>query len=135
MEPAGLALGVVGLTGQLVKVSMEWYDIFTEMSDVGTSHDSALHNLRTETLRLKKWVHAYNTAGFGLDPNDEHYNYAVGSLARIVNLFERVALLQSKYANETSKRSRLLGSRLLSKLRPKSPLPSPSHSQPSSPLP
>ena len=50
MEAAGLALGVVGLTGQLVKVSMEWHDIFAEMSDVGISHDSALHNLRTEAL-------------------------------------------------------------------------------------
>ena len=137
MEPAGLALGVVGLTGQLVKVSMEWYDIFTEMSDVGISHDSALHNLRTEALRLKQWEHAWglgNIAGSALDQNDYRYRYATASLARIVALFARVALLQSKY-NEASKRSRLSDSRLLSIFRPKSPLPSPSQSRPSSPLP
>ena len=135
MEAAGLALGVVGLTGQLVRVSIEWCNIFTEMSDVSTSHDSALHNLRTEALRLKQWEHTYNTVGFGLDQNDERYGYAVASLARIVDLFARVAPLLSKYANETSKSSILSNGHLLSISRPKSPLASTSHSRPSSPLP
>src|SRR5258705_13782411 len=103
------------------------------MSDVGISHDSALHNLRTEALRLKQWEHAWgldNTAGSMLDQNDYRYRYATASLARIVAIFARIALLQSKYANEASKRSRLSDSRLLGILRPKSPLPSPSHSRP-----
>ena len=134
MGVTGLAFGIVGLTAQLVKVSMEWYDIFTEMKDVGFSHDSAFHNLRTEALRLKQWEHAWgldNTAGSALDQNDDRYRYATASLARIDALIARVALSQSKYANEASKSSKLSGSRLLSIFRPKSP----SHSRPSSPLP
>ena len=37
MEPVGLAIGVVGLTGQLAKTAMNSCKVFDDMNDVGTT--------------------------------------------------------------------------------------------------
>jgi len=58
MEPAGLTIGVVGLTGQLAKAAMDCYRIFDDMNVVGSTHDAILHELRTQGLLLKKWEQA-----------------------------------------------------------------------------
>ena len=101
MEPAGLTLGVVGLTGQLANAAVDCYKIFDDMSDVGSSYDSILHKLRTEGLRLKGWEEAWGLGGDvnqgRLNPEDYRYRYATASLARIVAAFGSVDKLQAKY--------------------------------------
>jgi len=101
MEPVGFTIGVVGLTGQLAKAAMDCYQIFDDMSDVGTTYDSILHKLRTEGLRLKGWEEAWglgSDVGQGqLDPGDYRYRYATAALARIVAAFASVDKLQAKY--------------------------------------
>jgi len=101
MDPVGFTIGVVGLTGQLVKAAMDCYKIFGDMGDVGTTYDSILHKLRTEGLRLKGWEEAW---GLGsditegrLDPGDYRYRYTIATLARIVAVFASVDKLQAKY--------------------------------------
>ncbi|KAF8474189.1 P-loop containing nucleoside triphosphate hydrolase protein [Kalaharituber pfeilii] len=135
MDPAGLAIGIAGLAGQLAKVSQEWSKIFSEMKEIGYAHDSVLHNLRTEGLRLKQWEQAWGLDQISsqqnqcIDPNDERYRYAVASLARIVAVFARVAELQAQYQGEPGKddkHGKLEGlgvGRLFSKFRSKSPHP------------
>jgi len=101
MEPVGLAIGVAGLTGQLTKAAMDCYKIFEDMSAVGTTHDSILHRLRTEGLRLKGWEDAWGLGGDvtqgRLDPGDYRYRYATATLARIVAAFASVDKLEAKY--------------------------------------
>ena len=100
MEPVGLTIGVVGLMGQLAKAAMDCYQIFDDMSDVGTTYDSIFHRLRTEGLRLKGWEEAWglgNDVDVRLDPGDYRYRYATATLARIVAAFASVDKLQAKY--------------------------------------
>ena len=98
MEPVGFTIGVVGLTGQLAKTAMDYYQIFDDMSDVGTTYDSILHKLRTEGLRLKRWEEAWVLGNdWQLDPGDYRYRYATATLARIVAAFASVDKLQAKY--------------------------------------
>ncbi|KAF8446932.1 hypothetical protein BGX38DRAFT_1330622 [Terfezia claveryi] len=47
MDPVGLSIGIVGLAGQLAKSAADYYKIFDDMGDVGTTYDSILHKLRT----------------------------------------------------------------------------------------
>ena len=112
METAGLAIGVVGLTGQLAKAAMDYYKIFDDMSDVGATYDAIVHKLRTEGLRLKGWEEAW---GFGtdvdiglgrLDPGDYRYRYATATLGRIVAAFASVDKLQAKYGIVARKENR-----------------------------
>ncbi|KAF8448488.1 hypothetical protein BDZ91DRAFT_112651 [Kalaharituber pfeilii] len=146
MEAVGLAIGIVGLAGQLAKVSQEWSNIFSEMKEIGYAHDSVLHDLRTEGLRLKQWEQAWGLDGTSsqlLDPSDERYRYAVASLARIVAVFTNVAELQAQYQGVPErdgihgKPDRLIPvGRLFSRFRSKSPRPgSANGSQPASPNP
>jgi len=98
METAGLSLGVIGLTGQLIKAAMDCYQIFDDMSDVGTTYDYILHKLRTEGLRLKRWEDAWGLGNdWQLDPQDYRYRYATATLARVVAVFASVDKLQAKY--------------------------------------
>ncbi|KAF8416892.1 hypothetical protein EV426DRAFT_703238 [Tirmania nivea] len=113
MEPAGLAIGVVGLTGQLAKVAMDCYKIFDEMNDAGSTYDEILHGLRTQGLLLKRWEEAW---GFGggtnhqrLDLGDCRYRYATASLARIVAVFASVNELKAIYGIMVKKDSTLEG--------------------------
>ena len=104
MDSAGFPIGVVGLTRQLAKATIEYYKIFDNMNDVGSSYDASLHDLRTQGLLLKGWEQAW---GFGnsnyshqqqrLDPGDYRYRYATATLARIVAVFASVDKLQAKY--------------------------------------
>ncbi|KAF8418124.1 prion-inhibition and propagation-domain-containing protein [Terfezia claveryi] len=136
MEPVGLTIGVIGLAGQLTKAATDYYKIFDDMSDVGTTYDSILHKLRTEGLRLKGWEEAWGLGDDNnqrrLDPKDYRYRYATATLARIVAAFASVEKLQAKYGiavkeanGKSSRHSRL--SILLpfrsSRSRSKSPLP------------
>ncbi|KAF8461700.1 hypothetical protein BDZ91DRAFT_736167 [Kalaharituber pfeilii] len=79
MEAVGLAIGIVGLAGQLAKVSQEWSNMFSEMKEIGYAHDSVLHDLRTEGFRLKRWEKTWGLDGTSsqqnhyLNPNDERY--------------------------------------------------------------
>ena len=107
MEAAGLVVGVVGLTGQLAKAAMEWYKIFDNMNDVGSTYDVILHDLRTQGLLLKGWEQAW---GFGsdsnqqrLDPGDHRYRYVTATLARIVAVFASIDKLQAKYGVAVTK--------------------------------
>ncbi|RPB23405.1 hypothetical protein L211DRAFT_825248 [Terfezia boudieri ATCC MYA-4762] len=101
MDPAGITIGVVSLTVQLAKAAADYYKIFDDMSDVGTTYDSSLHKLRTEGLRLKGWEEAWglgNDVRQGrLNPEDYRYRYATATLARIVAAFASVDKLQAKY--------------------------------------
>ncbi|KAF8417571.1 hypothetical protein EV426DRAFT_358606 [Tirmania nivea] len=113
MEPASLAIGVVGLTGQLAKVAMDCYKIFDKMNDAGSTYDEILHGLRTQGLLLKRWEEAW---GFGgdtnhqrLDPGDCRYRYATASLARIVAVFASVNELKAIYGIMVKKDSKLEG--------------------------
>ncbi|KAF8472024.1 hypothetical protein BDZ91DRAFT_487124 [Kalaharituber pfeilii] len=149
MEPAGLAIGIVGLAGQLAKVSRECYSIFSEMNEIGNAHGSVLHDLRREGLRLKRWEHAWGLGDTSsqqiqhLDPSDERYRFAVASLARIVAVFTKVAELQARYQGEPEKddhrrkRDSLGFGRLVSRFRSKSPHPGTSNDshRPTSPSP
>ncbi|KAF8453894.1 hypothetical protein BDZ91DRAFT_46134 [Kalaharituber pfeilii] len=133
---AGLA-GLAGLTLQLAQVARECADIYSGMKEVGYTHDSILHSLRTEGLRLKRWEKAWgldtgNTSSKQLqhlDPNDEQYRYAAAGLARIVYVFTKIAELQSKYQIEPETndkkriRDRLGVSKLFPRSRSKSPNP------------
>lgn len=111
MEVAGLAIGAVGLGAQLAKASIDCYNIFSQISEVGSSQDSILHELRTEALRLRQWEQGWNigqptATSEGqqrLDPNDVRYRYALASLARIVAGFATIAELQSPYTKELKK--------------------------------
>jgi len=101
MEPASFTIGVVGLAGQLTKAAMDCYKIFDNMSDVGSTYDAILHELRTQGLLLKRWEEAW---GFGgdfnqqqLQPGDYRYRYATASLARIVVVFSSAEKLQGRY--------------------------------------
>ncbi|RPB28754.1 hypothetical protein L211DRAFT_818649 [Terfezia boudieri ATCC MYA-4762] len=101
MDPAGLTIGVVGLAVQLAKAATDYYKIFDDMSDVGTTYDIILHKLRTEGLRLKGWEEAWGLGNDNnprrLDPKDYRYRYATATLARIVAAFASVEKLQAKY--------------------------------------
>ena len=101
MEPVGLAIGVVGLSGQLAQAAMDCYKIFDDLSDVGATYDTILHKLRTEGLRLKRWEEAWGVGSdFSqrrLDPGDYRYRYATATLARMVAAFASVDKLQAKY--------------------------------------
>ncbi|KAF8474179.1 hypothetical protein BDZ91DRAFT_845551 [Kalaharituber pfeilii] len=110
---AGLA-GLAGLTLQLAQVARDCANIYTEVKEVGYTHDSVLHNLRTEGLRLKRWEQAWgldagntsgNTSGKELqllDPSDERYRYAAAGLARIVYVFTKVAKTTNGYLCSTT---------------------------------
>jgi len=110
MEPVSFTIGVVGLAGQLTKAAMDCYKIFDNMSDVGSTYDAILHELRTQGLLLKKWEQAW---GFGdgsnqpqrLQPGDYRYRYATASLARIVAVFSSVEKLQGRYGIVVKKES------------------------------
>ncbi|KAF8470650.1 hypothetical protein BDZ91DRAFT_791604 [Kalaharituber pfeilii] len=144
---AGLA-GLAGLTLQLAQVARECADIYSGVKEVGYTHDSILHSLRTEGLRLKRWEQAWgldtgNTSSKQLqhlDPNDERYRYAAAGLARIVYVFTKIAELQSKYQIEPESndkkriRDRLGVSKLFPRSRSKSPNPA-NTSQATSPSP
>jgi len=102
MDAASLTIGVVGLSIQLTKATMDCYKIFDNMGEVGSTYDTILHELRTQGLRLRRWEQAW---GFGGDDNQEHrlqpedyrYRYATASLARIVAVFSSAEKLQKKY--------------------------------------
>ena len=110
MDPAGFAIGVVGLAGQLAKAAMDCYKIFDNMNDVGSTYDAILHQLRTQGLLLKAWEQDW---GFGsdshqqqrLDPGDYRYRYATATLARIVAVFASIDKLQGKYGVVVTKES------------------------------
>ncbi|RPB27890.1 TPR-like protein, partial [Terfezia boudieri ATCC MYA-4762] len=111
MEPVGLTIGVVGLAGQLAKATMDYYKIFDDMKDVGSTYDAILHELRTQGLLLKKWEQSW---GFGseqqrLDPGDYRYRYATASLARIVAVFVSIDNLQAKYGIVIKQESVVVG--------------------------
>ncbi|KAF8418737.1 hypothetical protein EV426DRAFT_720457 [Tirmania nivea] len=95
MEPAGLAIGVVGLTGQLAKVAMDCYKIFDEMNDAGSTYDEVLHGLYTQGLRLKRWEEAW---GFWGDTNHQ-----------IVAVFASIDELKAKYGIVVKKELKLEG--------------------------
>ncbi|KAF8446937.1 P-loop containing nucleoside triphosphate hydrolase protein [Terfezia claveryi] len=101
LDPIGITIGVIGLAGQLAKAATDYYKIFDDMSDVGTTYDSVLHQLRTEGLRLKGWEEAWGLGNDNnqrrLDPKDYRYRYATATLARIVAAFASVDKLQAKY--------------------------------------
>ena len=127
MEVAGLAIGAVGLAGQLTKASIECYTIFSEIGEVGYSQDSILHEVQTEALRLRQWEQGWNlgsptTTRGGqryLDPNDHvHYRYALASLARIVLGFAKLAELNSSYHEGMQKLSKTGKSKSKSRSKP-----------------
>ncbi|KAF8459221.1 hypothetical protein BDZ91DRAFT_852054 [Kalaharituber pfeilii] len=133
-EAAGFAIGIVGLAGQLVKLSRECTNIFSDMKEIGYAQDSVLHDLREQGLRLKHWEHAWGLDGTSqqhqhIEPDDERYRYAVAGLARIIAVFAKLAALQARYQSEpqkddkSAKRDSLGVGRLLSKFRSKSPSP------------
>jgi len=109
MELAGLTIGVVSLTGQLAKAAMDCYKIFDDMSDVSSTYDAILHELRTQGLLLKRWELAWGFGSGGnqqrLDPGDYRYRYSTASLARIVAVFASVDKLQAKYGIVVKKES------------------------------
>lgn len=100
-DPIGLAIGVVGLAGQLYQASMICYDIFSDVQDIGADHDSFQWHLTTEKNRLMRWEKMWGvhngTLNQKLDPSDYQYRYAVGTLARIVALFASAEGLNLKY--------------------------------------
>lgn len=100
-DPVGLAIGVVGLAGQLYQASMACYTIFSDVQDVGRDHDSFRWQLVTEQNRLMRWEKIWGvdsgTLNQRLHPSDYQYRYAVGTLARIVALFASSERLNSKY--------------------------------------
>ncbi|KAF8459214.1 prion-inhibition and propagation, helo domain-containing protein [Kalaharituber pfeilii] len=133
-EAAGFAIGIVGLAGQLVKLSRECTNIFSDMKEIGYAQDSVLHDLREQGLRLKHWEHAWGLDGTSqqhqrIEPDDERYRYAVAGLARIIAVFAKLAALQARYQSEpqkddkSAKRDSLGVGRLVSKFRSKSPSP------------
>ncbi|KAF8454044.1 P-loop containing nucleoside triphosphate hydrolase protein [Kalaharituber pfeilii] len=133
-EAAGFAIGIVGLAGQLVQLSRECTNIFSDMKEIGYAQDSVLHDLREQGLRLKHWEHAWGLDGTSqqhqrIEPDDERYRYAVAGLARIIAVFAKLAALQARYQSEpqkddkSAKRDSLGVGRLLSKFRSKSPSP------------
>jgi len=101
MESASLAIGVVGLAGQLTKAAMDCYKIFDNMRDVGSTYDAILHELRTQGLLLKRWDEAWGFGGDSnqqrLQPGDYRYRYATASLARIVAVFSSAEKLRERY--------------------------------------
>ena len=110
MESAGLAIGVVGLAGQLTKAAMDCYKIFDNMNDVGPTYDVILHELCTEGLRLRRWKQAWGFGGDtnqqqGLQPEDWRYRYATASLARIVAVFASAKELEERYGIVEKKES------------------------------
>jgi len=132
MEPASFTIGVVGLAGQLTKAAMDCYKIFDNMSDVGSTYDIILHELRTQGLLLKRWEQAW---GFGggpnqqrLQPGDYRYRYATASLARIVAVFSSAEKLQERYGIVVKKESLFLktgGKERTPRLRDRLPAPIP----------
>ena len=102
MEP----VGVVSLLPVLAKTCLQGYNIFENIEGLGSSSKSILHDLETERLRLKHWVEA---RGLGdpittniatnqlLDPEDDRYRYAIGTLAQICGLFGNIQALHEKY--------------------------------------
>ena len=109
MDPAGFAIGVVGLTGQLAKVAIDCYKIFDNINDVGSTYDEILHKLRTQGILLKEWEKAWGFGGDShqprLDPRDYKYRYATATLARIVAVFASIDKLQAKYGVVITKES------------------------------
>lgn len=105
MEPAGLAIGVVGLAGQLFKASIECYDILSDTNDFATDHDNFVWQLNTERHRLIGWEKTWGlSSGLNqkLDPSDYRYRYVVGTLARIVSLLTSADSLSTKYGIQAS---------------------------------
>lgn len=100
-DPVGLAIGVVGLASQLYQASMACYEIFSDVRDVGTDHDSFHWQLITEQNRLMRWEKIWGVDSGALNqrlhPSDYQYRYAVGTLARVVALFASLERLNSKY--------------------------------------
>lgn len=100
-DPVGLTIGVIGLAGQLYRASMICYEIFSDVQDAGTDHDSFHWQLVTEQNRLMRWEKIWGvdsgTLNQKLHPSDYRYRYAVGTLARVVALFASAERLSSKY--------------------------------------
>jgi len=113
MEPASFTIGVVGLAGQLTKAAVDCYKIFDNMSDVGSTYDAILHELRTQGLLLKRWEEAWGFGGDShqqrLQPGDYRYRYATASLARIVAVFSSAEKLQERYGIVVKKESFSVG--------------------------
>ena len=132
---AELAIGVVPLVMKLASASIECYKIFDDMSNVGDSYDSLLHELRTQGLRLKGWEDAWGLQkDFGqqrLDPTDYRYRYATATLVRIVATIASIFKLQAEYGlvlEKEEKSSQSLARKprwrgLSFRSRSKSPLP------------
>jgi len=152
MEAASLTLGVVGLTIQLTKAALDCYKIFDSMNNVDSTYDAILHELRIQGLQLKRWEQAWGFGGDSnqqqqLQPGDYRYRYATASLARIVAIFSSAEKLQERYGIVVEKeplsvetggeerfRDGLLAS-IPTRFRSKSPGPSTSGTQTSTPGP
>ena len=82
MEVAGLALGAVGLAGQLLTASLAGYDVLTTAQSVGADFKKFIWRLDIEKHRLTKWGEAYKLSDpeyrQAMDIDEETLKHVVG---------------------------------------------------------
>ena len=103
MDVAGLALGVPGAIGLLLKTSFEGYQVFLTAKDLDNDFSEYQHQFSIQDQRLKDWVADVRPAGgqdklSGLLVSDERrYQLIVRTLARIANVFASVNQMEGAY--------------------------------------
>ena len=98
-EIAGIALAGPAVVGQLLKVTLEGYHIFTEAAAAGNGLQSCERSLRVQRERLEDWIKQLSFMGGDLSVLIEakRYELILDTLAAIAGVFARADELETKY--------------------------------------
>src|SRR5688572_10328728 len=106
MDAGGLGLALVTMAAS---AGIQCYNILSEVHDCALGHDHLTWKLRTEKLRLERWIEDWGLNNvnketeLNFDEKVYRYCYMVETLARIVALLADVEGLRSKYGIRASK--------------------------------
>ena len=104
MEPAGLAIGIPGIVGLLIKTSLEGYRVLSTARDFNDDFDYYQHQFDMQHHKLREWAvtlkesigNCGNLAAY-FNPDEERYELVVRTLARITQLFVDTRRLKDVY--------------------------------------
>jgi len=125
MELAGVFLATPGIVGQLLKVSLEGYQLFSRANAFGKDLVRVQYFMEVERERLEDWTRRLSKLGGDLSklvgPDKRLYCIILETLARIATVFAELGQLIEGYKTPKESRNPFRGRAfLLPKLRTKS---------------
>ncbi|KAI5842037.1 hypothetical protein BZA05DRAFT_208713 [Tricharina praecox] len=127
VDRSGLGIAVVGLAGQLVKASVEGYNLLSTIQSFGREYADLSHRIDTEKRWLEKWADVWVLeSNRKIDPSHCDFRFAVSTLARISAVFLELLEYSSKYGLQYDRQRKRDSVRQLFRL-PSRTSPIPSH--------